>query len=1122
MKKLAALFVVLSMLVIMLLPVTALASNETPQPTATDNTQPPDDENTEQPAEASGRSPLGMSDLSNIDTSLDDECGSVSALSLTTLVPSEDTKDLPEYNDFFDVYYTDFYFQPAITGTYTFYSLTRGDTDIYFGLPGSTEPFAYDAKKDVPFSLMVYLVAGKTYVMELQNWGDSSSITYLITNPTTLGNTAYTMSPNSDSSGWIQSFDFTVPTAGYYSLHMSCPYTSHCGWELVSGTDNSNFKTVDYSYWTISEEWFHTILLSKGTYHLLLYLDKGIFATEDFTISMDSVPSSASGMIGGKTYSSVIPENDTLTSHYFIPPVTGKYKFVCSDNSAKMTILYPQSSIIDNYLANSISGNSIVENFQKGTKYYIYFVTDGTAETLSYSESFYASQECELKSVSGFSMNGNVVATVMDSSTQTVTIWPTISDYATWALYSDKECKTEIVNKAIPLSSDGINRAYIKVTSDDKSRTKVYPLIVYRIASQKDLKIVVLDSDFDIVDDSGFINGNATVLFFCWSSITPKINDQVCSFYPFLTDDGYYKIDITDGYGNTNEFKFTIDNTLPQISAVDESSAPVSDGALINQDVTANVSDTHLDTAAVTKNGAAYTWPADGVFTEDGSYVITATDAAENSSTLSFTIDQSAPVINAVCAGSAVVDNGYVKGDVIVNVTDSHFKSKTVTKNGSIMAWPSKNKFTSAGTYVVTATDTLNNTSTLTFTIDKAVPVITAKYSGRYTVRNNSCLKYDVAVTVSDANIDTIAATRNDEAYTWPAGGIFTEDGKYVVTVNDKVGNSVSLTFTIDKAVPVITAVSGAIGLSSGANLNTDVSLSVTDNNLSSKSVKKNGSTSAWPAGDTFTASASYVVTAKDKAGNTSTYSFVIDKTAPAISVKTTTGKAVGNAAVTKYDVIVTVSDSYLVSKSIERNETAVAFWPSNNKFTLEGVYVVTATDKAGNTSTYTFTLDKPAFFTVTAGDPPAVIANNAHFNDTLTISYIEQFFASRTLKKDGVAIVWPESNEVSDEGVYTASVTDTIGNISVFTFTIDNTPPVVNAKAASGAAVLDGTISAESSVTVTASDKYLALKSVTKNGVAMRWPSGSKFTAEGVYVVTVKDKAGNVTTFTFTISRTR
>lgn len=105
----------------------------------------------------------------------------------------------------------------------------------------------------------------------------------------------------------------------------------------------------------------------------------------------------------------------------------------------------------------------------------------------------------------------------------------------------------------------------------------------------------------------------------------------------------------------------------------------------------------------------------------------------------------------------------------------------------------------------------------------------------------------------------------------------------------------------------------------------------------------------------TFTANGSFAFVATNAAGNVTTKTVTItniDKTKPTVKV------SIGNGKSTKGKVTVTVTDTNLKSKSVKLNGKTIA-WPKNNIFKAKGKYTVTATDKAGNTATATFSIVK-------------------------------------------------------------------------------------------------------------------------------------------------------------------
>lgn len=1387
----------------------------------------------------------------------------VTTLALDTLGPTKYTKSVPHryWDDYYEVYYyyTDMIYTAPSTGFYTFYSRMDQDTDLYI----------YDSEFEIvagndyagDFEYWAYLYAGETYIMELRNYSSSSSITYLMTTPATLGKSAYTLSPKGYSTEWDQAFDFTVSEFGLYSLHFTCPSNGVCWVYLYQGTTYSDLSEPIYEAAYDSNSFDTLILLDEDDYHLYIQLVNESSKTATYTVALDNNMEVDGGMVNGVTYTRPLVPNDTFTAHNFIPDVTGTYRFDCSRSDAKLTIIDSIGNILLDNASMSTGQNVALESGDDAPNYYVYFTTPASSSSgsISYSATYLSpdaalsginttagtlspgfasdtynytlsvnseasnsvtitpqakvpgqtfkfngtslpsitvpvtattstpvaievtspdgvnkktynvqvramSQACDLWSVSGdtLTLAGSALTATVNNEVTLLSVGVNVSNYATWQLLGSDH-STVLANKTM-LLNEGVNRAYIIITSENGMHQKEYPIFVYRKSNTANPEIYAYDSGNTAIERGSAVDSDVMVLVLGNTPFTPNVtlNGNLYDWrFPFDAD-GHYVVSVIDGAGNTTApFNFIIDKTAPVITAKDSSDAAVANNAISSKPVTVTITETNLSAKTAKRDGADYSWPDGDTFTEDGVYSITATDAAGNSSTYGFTVDVTKPAISAVC-GTALANDGYANGDVTVTVTDTNFQSKSITRNGSVLAWPTTNKLTSEGVYIVTASDRAGNVSTFKFTIDKTKPVITAKTTTKATVSNNGKTKYDVVVTVTgsstnkmeyngvemsewpvnntftkegnyvakvydlannetifsfridkapvitatkqtsmtsvanndctteavkleyadqfvstitlkrgsttitwpadgltvsedgmyyayvkdsygnyssltfyidnanpviqpitkskvtladegitkdsyvtvnvtDLTLNTKSATKDGAAYKWPSGNKFSAEGVYRVTATDKTGHSTvynftidrskpvitcttavsskalasgsmanenvviaiadrvgvgsgityngsilagwpaentvsaegvytvtstddlgytsTFTFTIDKTLPVITAVTGADTVDNADIVKTDVVVSYTELYFLSKSATKDGKSYTWPSSSKFTLTGAYVLTVKDKAGNITTFAFTIDKTAPVISAKTTANAAVPNNGKAKTDVIVTISDITAVEKHVTM-DSLPGTWPSDGKFTEEGVYNITATDAMGNSSALSFTIDKPPVITVTMtlGN---TLANNAYTTqETATISYTEKYFVSKTLKFNGAVIAWPAGDAVTAEGVYVVTVKDTYGNFSTFTFTIDKTSPVITGKAASGAAVFNDGTSSESSVTITITEKNLASKSVTKNGAAMSWPSGSKFTAEGVYVVTVTDKAGTLSTFTFTIDR--
>ena len=178
-------------------------------------------------------------------------------------------------------------------------------------------------------------------------------------------------------------------------------------------------------------------------------------------------------------------------------------------------------------------------------------------------------------------------------------------------------------------------------------------------------------------------------------------------------------------------------------------------------------------------------------------------------------------------------------------------------------------------------------------------------------------------------------------------------DGLYTIVAADASGNSSTASFTIDKTAPSISLT----GATDGGFTKTNVSVKFSDTNLKSANYTLNSSSStSFATGPSFYKEVIYKFTVLDKAGNSSTASFTIDKTAPTVSLN-----GVTNGGFTNTDVVIFVSDTYISTSNYSlNNSTSISF---NSEITLssDGSYSVHATDLAGNSTSYTFTIDKTA-----------------------------------------------------------------------------------------------------------------------------------------------------------------
>lgn len=250
---------------------------------------------------------------------------------------------------------------------------------------------------------------------------------------------------------------------------------------------------------------------------------------------------------------------------------------------------------------------------------------------------------------------------------------------------------------------------------------------------------------------------------------------------------------------------------------------------------------------------------------------------------------------------------------------------------------------------------------------------------------------------------DTVYARCSNSSGTSPVGSIYVDN--------------------IDKVTPIIT------GVSNGGVYN--VSKTITFNE---GTATLNGN--SFLSGGSASNDGIYTLIVTDAAMNKTTSGFTIDKTLPAISLKTTGGTLVSSGSCLNASIVVNATDANLLSKEIKKNG-AVITWPTNNTLTKDGLFTITVKDKAGNVRTATFIIDKTAPKIVGKNLSGVDVPNNDSAIGGVTFSFTEVNLKTKVITKDGLAIAWPETNEVTAKGPYKITITDKAGNISTYTFMV-------------------------------------------------------------------------------------
>lgn len=366
-------------------------------------------------------------------------------------------------------------------------------------------------------------------------------------------------------------------------------------------------------------------------------------------------------------------------------------------------------------------------------------------------------------------------------------------------------------------------------------------------------------------------------------------------------------------------------------------------------------------------------------------------------------------------------------------------------------------------------------------------------------------------------------------------------DGKYVLSAqfldSSNVWGQSLRTFYVDNTAPTITvkAAPDTVG-STASKTFSKVSFKLHDNikfegKYTINGVESTISPSTWGdannivVGQRGAVYGENTITLKDLAGNSASYTFILDNLAPTIKIKD--GFVGSKEANTFSNVSFSLFDAHQVDKytinghtsDFGNNNWSDANFQNIKQYLNQGLNTFALYDIAGNKSTFEFTYDTTApgaSFTHSNNNDNTLV--NTDVVSTLHATEPIQTPAGWTLVADTDNKTFTKTSTENNKG--NIVITDLAGNSSTVFFEvkrIDKTAPVFNI---SNADVLN-----TSSVNVLVTETNLA-STIKVDGVDTAY-TGTKpnykvsVTGEGTHTVTATDKAGNATTVTFTIDST-
>lgn len=583
-----------------------------------------------------------------------------------------------------------------------------------------------------------------------------------------------------------------------------------------------------------------------------------------------------------------------------------------------------------------------------------------------------------------------------------------------------------------------------------------------------------------------------------------------------FTEEGIYKLTLTDEAFNEVVVNFTIDKTAPEFESLEDNKHY--EEILINvknaTEVVITVNNLDANTSDEVEQGAK--------LTDDATYVLTAKDEAGNETTIKVIIDTTSPEINGIS------DNELVKKKVTLEVSDKFLNNVSVngtnyTKDSYTCDSNNENcifilEVETDDEYTVIATDEIGNNTTRTFTIDMTLNDVSVNYSITNITKDN----VEVTLT-SDEDITLVGDTTwtSISEYAKEFKKTYSENTVETITYKDKAGNEKTIEIrieNIDTNPPVIK------NIENGKHYK-EVTISVEDDNL--ESIKLNGIEVENET--TITFNGYYKLEATDKAGNVSSVTFTVDSIAPIILVLDKIDFLQSDLIPIKPVIIDLNLDTVIVKKDGESIN-----YKQGDQLTEQGSYEITATDKAGNSSTTTFTIDnkEPIFYNDTKPIPTLIVSGFGY--QEVTIKVLEENFDENSiivLKKENVdtslgisipiykRIEYTYGDTITEEGEYIVVAADKALNISYTKFVIDKTKPEVSVSEGEHynsvkLDITDATLVDELTSLMRKTSSFPFVEKVD-------FSNGDVISTEGEYIITAVDQAGNTVIVNFVIDTT-
>ncbi|WP_165823834.1 HYR domain-containing protein [Pseudochryseolinea flava] len=684
----------------------------------------------------------------------------------------------------------------------------------------------------------------------------------------------------------------------------------------------------------------------------------------------------------------------------------------------------------------------------------------------------------------------------------------TIPDYTALVTATDNTDPTPTVTQSPVSGSTFVNGMTITMTAtDDAGNTQTCTFTVTKtVDAQKPTITCPTDRTLSLNATIPDYRSLATVTDNCDASPTVTQSPVAGTIF---TGPLTVTLTATDASSNVQTCSFFVgkapDTAPPTITCSGNQSLSCASTTIPSYVSLATVSDNEDATPTVTQSPAAGSPFVDGM-----TVTLTAIDDEGNVASCNFivakTTDTQKPIIN--CPGDQVLTPGFVLPNYVPTATtsDNCDMAPVVTQSPA-----SGTMFITSQVVTLTVTDASGNSESCSFNVTPAPdvedPTISCPGNQSVSCTAITLPSYISLATVSDNQDATPTVTQS------PAAGSPVVTGMTVtLTATDDAGNTATCSFVVSKTVdaqkPTITCPGNKV-LTIGETLPDYRSLATAVDNCDLAPVI----TQSPASGGVFMAATVVTLTVTDASGNSETCSFTVtpapDTEAPAISCAGNQSVTCMTTSLPNYISLATVSDNQDATPTITQSPATGT--PITNGMTV----TLTATDDAGNSSTCSFMVAKPADTQKPIITCPA--------NTTLNMGDAIADYTSQAIVADNCdatpTVTQSPIAGTSFTGALTVTLTakDASGNTEVCSFSIAEAPDSQSPTLTCPGDQLvdcDVTTVADYTSQVVASDNKDASPTVTQSPAP-----GTTLTNGMTITLTAADIAGNETTCSFTIN---